>query len=155
MEASGFLPGGALKGASGSRPDGTAMTAREATDADAVTLGRLRNRAEFLRLRGGPSWASPSLVLQARANKCDDADLARFGFTATKRLGGAVRRNRARRRLKEAVRQVAPLHARPCFDYVVIARQGSLTRAFPDILKELKTALRRVHDSNTRSRTRR
>src|SRR5690606_36223514 len=116
------------------------MSARDGTESEGIPLERLRNRADFLRARGGRSWAAPSLVLQARANGKDAGGAARFGFTATKRLGSAVQRNRARRRLKEAVRLVAPAHARAGYDYVVIARQGSLTKAFQDIVKELQTA---------------
>ncbi len=126
------------------------MIAREATAADGIRLGRLRKRADYLRTRGGRNWASPGLVLQARRNDRNETAAARFGFTATKRLGSAVRRNRARRRLKEAVRLTAPDHARPGYDYVVIARRETLTKAFPEIVKELQTALRRVHGQKAR-----
>jgi ribonuclease P protein component len=70
---------------------------------------------------------------------------ARFGFTATKKLGNAVVRNRIRRRLKEAVRLVAPDHARPDCDYVLIAREAAATRAFAALEKDLVAALTAVH----------
>lgn len=130
------------------------MPARDRSEGGGVAVERLRKRAEFLRTRGGRSWGATSLLLQARPNEKDAGGTARFGFTATKRLGSAVQRNRARRRLKEAVRLVAPAHARAGYDYVVIARQGSLTQAFQDIVKELQTALRRVHEEGTRPRAR-
>ena len=120
-----------------------------------IRVERLTRRADFLRARGGRSWASPCLVLQARRTHDAGTEAARFGFTATKRLGSAVRRNRARRRLKEAVRLTAAEHARPGFDYVVIARQGTLTHTFSDIVKELQTALRRVHDGKGNTGARR
>ncbi len=72
-----------------------------------TAIGRLKTRSEFLYVKAGTRFATPSLVLQARpraAATVTAAHLARFGFTATKSLGGAVVRNRARRRLKEAVR---------------------------------------------------
>ncbi|RMF02612.1 MAG: ribonuclease P protein component, partial [Alphaproteobacteria bacterium] len=84
--------------------------------AEQVRLGKLTRRAEFLRARGGRSWAAPSLVIQAR-ERPENGRPARFGFTATKKLGSAVKRNRARRRLKEAVRLSAARHARPGYDY--------------------------------------
>lgn len=118
-------------------------------EAEPVRLERLKKRVEFLRTRSGRSWAGRSLVLQARARHADETRMARFGFTATKRLGSAVRRNRARRRLKEAVRLIGPDRARPGYDYVVIARRGSLTQPFSDIVKELETALRRLHADRT------
>lgn len=113
-----------------------------------IPLGRLKKRAEFLRVREGRVWRSSSLVLQAR-RRADGSSLSsemtRFGFTATKRLGNAVIRNRARRRLKETVRLVAQTHARHGFDYVVIARNGALTQPFEHIQKEMRQALEGVH----------
>lgn len=148
-EVSGSWRGAGRKAASASRPErGGADTPVRAGD-DAIPLGRLTKRAEFLYVRGGRQWRTPSFVLQARprAQKgADEAGCARFGFTVTKRLGSATKRNRARRRLREAVRLVAGRHARSGHDYVVIARQGALTSAFGDIQEELRTALRRVHE---------
>ena len=68
----------------------------------------------------------------------------RVGFTATKRVGGAIARNRAKRRLREAVARVMPGHAKPGHDYVVIARAATLHRKFDDLLQDLETALARV-----------
>jgi ribonuclease P protein component len=67
------------------------------------------------------------------------------GFTATKKLGNAVQRNRAKRRLRAAAQAVMPLHARAGHDYVLVARDGALTRSFPDILHDLTLALSKVH----------
>jgi ribonuclease P protein component len=89
-------------------------------------------------------------VLQPRARGKETPvlpELARFGFTASKALGGAVLRNRARRRLKEAVRIVAPGHAVPGYDYVLIARAGTVQRRFTEITKDLERALTKVHQA--------
>jgi ribonuclease P protein component len=113
-------------------------------------IGRLKTRAEFLHVREGSRFAAPSLVLQARArdNKADaEHSVARFGFTASKALGCAVLRNRARRRLKEAVRIVGPTHATPGYDYVLIARAGTVQRRFTEITKDLERALTKVHQA--------
>ncbi len=123
-------------------------------------LCTLKNRREFLRLRSARKWVTPAFVLQGarRGGVHDGADAGhpRFGFTVSGRAvaqdgpkgrtrGGAVRRNRARRRLKEAVRLVAPEEARADFDYVVIGRAAALDRDFADLLKDLRTAFARVH----------
>ncbi|MDA7949063.1 MAG: ribonuclease P protein component [Hyphomicrobiaceae bacterium] len=111
-------------------------------------FGRLKKRADYLRVRGGRSWRSGSLVLQARRRTEQDDRFAsppRFGFTATRRIGTAVARNRARRRLKETVRRIAQSHARPGYDYVVIARRGALTRSFTNMQKDLEEAFSGVH----------
>ncbi len=75
----------------------------------------------------------------------DPAGPARFGFTATKKLGNAVMRNRIRRRLKEMVRLVAPVHARNGHDYVLIARDVAATRPFHVLERDLIAALAAVH----------
>jgi len=105
----------------------------------ASALARLRRRSEFLAVAAaGRKAAAPGLVLQARRR--DDGDAPRLGFTATRKLGGAVERNRARRRLKEAARLLAPAHARAGHDYVLIARAGTLTRPWPALLADLERA---------------
>lgn len=125
------------------------MAARELP----VSFGKLRNRAEFLKVRSGRSWRSPGLVLQARKRietVENNGNTARFGFTATKRLGGAVSRNRARRRLKETVRTLAGSYAKPGYDYVVIARKGALTRSFDELQEDLRSAFEGVHRKQER-----
>jgi ribonuclease P protein component len=117
-----------------------------------TAIGRLKTRAEFLHVKGGARYAAPSLLLQARRRERPaeepslDPRVARFGFTATKTLGGAVVRNRARRRLKEAVRLTGATHAREGYDYVLIAREGTVQRPFPELIKDLERALAKVHE---------
>jgi len=113
-----------------------------------IAIGRLKKRASFLRLRKGNAWRTGALMLQARrrnGGRGIQENAARFGFTATKRLGPAVIRNRARRRLKETVRLIASANARPGYDYVVIARQSTLTRSFAQLQNDLCRALDHVH----------
>jgi ribonuclease P protein component len=114
-----------------------------------TAIGRLKTRAEFLYVKGGDRFVAPSLVLEARKRPEAGAHgpLARFGFTATKTLGGAVMRNRARRRLKEAVRLTAPERAVEGYDYVLIARAGTLQRRFTELIRDLERALAKVHAS--------
>jgi ribonuclease P protein component len=105
-------------------------------------LARLKKRAEFLHVAAkGRKWTTPGLILQALPR--DAAGVARVGFTASRRVGIAVARNRARRRLREAARRALGGHARPG-DYVVIARQATLARDFADLIGDLETALRRL-----------
>ena len=97
-------------------------------------------------MRGGTRFAAPSLVLQARRRaEGEDGKIARFGFTASKAIGGAVERNRARRRLKEAVRLTGADHAVEGYDYVLIARSGTVQRRFTELIEDLKRALAKVH----------
>jgi ribonuclease P protein component len=106
-------------------------------------LDRLRRREDFLAARGGRSQAMPGLVMQLRDRH--DGAAPRLGFTATKKLGDAVMRNRIKRRLKEAARLTLPGIAKPGCDYVLIGRAASATRGFEDIRNDIRAALTRLH----------
>ncbi|PIW27599.1 MAG: ribonuclease P protein component [Rhodospirillales bacterium CG15_BIG_FIL_POST_REV_8_21_14_020_66_15] len=116
------------------------------------TVSRLKRRADFLKVaRKGRKWAAPGLVLQA-FDRTGDGDAAgpgvRAGFTVTRKVGNAVVRNRARRRLRAAAEQVLPDCGTAGYDYVLIGRQGTLERAFPALIGDLRTALERVAARN-------
>ena len=105
-------------------------------------IERLTKRPEFLACAQAPACARGAVLVQARAR--DDTPLVRAGFTATKRIGGAVQRNRAKRRLREAARLLLPQFGSPGFDYVFIARGGVTTRPWERLLDDVKTALIRL-----------
>lgn len=111
---------------------------------DKVKVSRLRTRADFLRLAKGRKWASPGLVLQMAQAPVQSTE-ARAGFTVTKKIGNAVVRNRAKRRLREVARAVLPLYASAGCDYVLIAREATPDRPFASLIEDLKKALRKVH----------
>ena len=112
-----------------------------------LKITRIQKRADFLACAKGPHCARGAVLVQARArddNHPIENSLIRAGFTATKRIGGAVERNRAKRRLREAARQILPDLAHPGFDYVFIARGGVTTRPWPRLLDDMKSALLRL-----------
>ena len=74
----------------------------------------------------------------------EDAGEPRFGFTASRKVGNAVERNRARRRLKELVRLAGNGLAAPGHDYVLVARRQALTYPFGRLLTDFSGALRRL-----------
>ncbi|PLX41090.1 MAG: ribonuclease P protein component [Hyphomicrobiales bacterium] len=115
-------------------------------------MERLKKRSDFLRTARGYKRAMPGLVLQTRAHRAEDGEArpARIGYTASRRVGGAVQRNRARRRLREAVRKVLVGRARPGHDYVLIARPGTLTRKWDDLLRDLEKAAEDIHRAKPR-----
>lgn len=83
--------------------------------------------------------------MQPTPTELHKSDTVRVGFTVTKKQGDAVRRNRAKRRLREAARAVLPLYGVGGTDYVLIGRDATPTRPFADLIDDLKTALRKVH----------
>jgi ribonuclease P protein component len=105
-------------------------------------ITRIQKRADFLACAKAPHCARGAVLIQARAR--DDSPIVRAGFTATKRIGGAVERNRAKRRMREAARLILPDLAHPGFDYVFIARGGVTTRPWPRLLDDVKSALLRL-----------
>ena len=110
---------------------------------DLVKIERLKSRPQFLAAAKGVSEARGAVVVQ-RLDRRDDDPTVRLGFTATRKIGGAVIRNRAKRRLREAARALAPELARPGSDYVFIARMGTADRPWDRLLDDVKSALTRL-----------
>jgi len=102
-------------------------------------LGMLKKRSEFLYVRDGLYSAKGGVVVQMRENKVRDG--IGMGFTATKKIGNAVVRNRAKRRLREAARALLPEHGLPGYDYVLIARGSTTARDWTDLLDDARKAL--------------
>jgi ribonuclease P protein component len=107
---------------------------------------RLQRRPEFTRAAAhGSRWHAPFFQLQAVPRPEEGAaPVIGVGFTATKRLGGAVERNRAKRRLREASRLVLPSSAEAGCNYVLIAKPAVLTCTFSDLLSELERAFKAI-----------
>jgi ribonuclease P protein component len=107
-------------------------------------LARLTKRAEFVNAGKGRRVYAAGFSLQAAHGPVDTA-APRFGFTVTKKLGNSVVRNRVRRRLREALRNLPDLSARPGYDYVILARLPALDQAFPVLQEELARAFVEIH----------
>ncbi len=106
---------------------------------------RLRRRSEFLAAARGTRVNRPSFLLQALPRgEPERARTIGIGLTVTRKIGNAVTRNRARRRLREALRQVLPGPAGPATDYVVVARPPALTTPFADLQSELAGAFGQI-----------
>jgi ribonuclease P protein component len=119
---------------------------------------RLKRRGDFLRVAAARrKVATAGFILQAAPNPATrraTPDAAppppRVGFTVSRKVGNAVVRNRARRRLRAAVDQVFPAGARPGWDYVLIGRQDTNAQAFVRLLDDLRRALHRIAEDRPR-----
>lgn len=120
------------------------------------SLRRLRKRREFLQVaRARHSWVAPGLILQARRHEPAEAAMPAaegrpkaiepqdigIGLTASKKVGSAVRRNRARRRLRALAREVLPRAGTAGTDYVLIARAATASRTYMELTADLRDAL--------------
>ena len=119
----------------------------------------LQRRSEFLRVRNGLRWSTTTFVLEAKSREGwvsptpSPSDLARFGFTVTKKLGSAVQRNRIKRRLRAALVITARL-AKPGYDYVIIARQDAETCPFDGLVANFETAFEKAHSKGLQAPSR-
>jgi ribonuclease P protein component len=108
-------------------------------------LETLRKRADFLAAARAKRHGTTGVHLQARPRGDDDP--ARVGFTCSKKVGNAVARNRAKRRLREIARLILPHEGRAGWDYVLVGRANiTANRDFNDLGADFQYALKRVHD---------
>jgi ribonuclease P protein component len=113
-------------------------------------IARLKQRSEFLRVaRTQKKWVTPGLIIQVRHHspqddKNSEHPLLRIGFTVSRKVGNAVQRNRAKRRLRAIVEDLMPRHALHGFDYVVIGRRGTLNRSFRALEDDMRKALKKL-----------
>lgn len=110
-------------------------------------MDRLRNRADFLRAARGIRRVSGAITLETCPTPAVAARTGtlRLGFTASKKIGNAVTRNRAKRRLRAAASQLLPLLGRAGHDYVLVARGTAVSQPFAVLLSDIAGALKAAH----------
>ncbi|MEZ5831319.1 MAG: ribonuclease P protein component [Dongiaceae bacterium] len=116
-------------------------------------IGRLKRRAEFLQVAAANrKWVAPGLILQVRRQPSSEtsseqatlSERVRVGFTASRKVGNAVQRNRARRRLRAVASEVLNAHAEPGTDFVLIARPATVDRDYQALVGDLVAGLKRL-----------
>ena len=117
----------------------------EKTRAGVFLLQTLTRRADFLAAARAARSAQPAFLLQAR-NRRDGVATIRVGFTCSKKVGNAVARNRAKRRLRALAREVLPKKGQPGWDYVLVGRKTeTATRPMTALIADLERALAKLH----------
>ena len=106
----------------------------------------LTKRADFIRASKARRQGTTGVHLQARKRAQGEADGIRVGYTCSKKVGNAVARNRAKRRLREIARITLPDLGRDGWDYVLVGRNGTTgSIPFDDLLRDMKRAIAKVH----------
>ena len=117
----------------------------------AAPLGKLRVRSDYLAAAQAKRVSTTGFVLQARKRVEASAPQPRYGITCSKKVGNAVARNRAKRRLRALANSVLPLLGRDGWDYVLIGRaQATVNQPFDMLLENLRFALKKLHQGETR-----
>lgn len=112
-------------------------------------MEQLKRRADFLAAAAALRVPGRNFLLQGRGR--NDKASARIGFTVTKKTGNAVERNRIRRRLRAAAKNVLPRAGHSGFDYVLVARRPAISEPFAKIESEMEQALKRLHSGKAQS----
>ena len=114
-----------------------------------ILLEKITKRVDYAQMRRGHIISTSGFILQGRARHSDslvNPNVARYGLTCSKRIGNAVKRNRAKRRLRSAVMAVLPYSALQGWDYVLIGKTNSTENLPFDIIKDsLTKALSKIH----------
>lgn len=128
--------------------DGTANHG-DMPPAVSVCLTVLKKRSDFIAASRARRQGTKAMMVQARKRRDDETApnvTIRVGFTCTKKVGNAVARNRAKRRLREVARLVLPSKGHAGWDYVLIGRhQATAARPFEDLQGDLIYALKKLH----------
>ncbi|SOH92676.1 ribonuclease P protein component [Monaibacterium marinum] len=129
-------------------PNGSEHPAALSCSHETPTLSVIRQRSEFLKAARARRQATTGMVVQARkrAENEHSASAMRVGYTCSKKVGNAVARNRAKRRLREVARALLPELGHAGYDYVLIGRRAETAdRDFADLLNDFRTALGKLH----------
>ena len=126
-------------------PEAPANTTGNTPPAASLCLKVMRKRPEYLAAAHARRQGTSTMLVQGRERNDGEASV-HVGFTCSKKVGNAVTRNRAKRRLRALAQEVLVKQGRPGWDYVLIGKPGATAVApFDQLRHDLTFALRRIH----------
>jgi len=129
----------------------------ESAHKGSILFDRIKERSEYLAVaETRRKWITTAFIIQAKSNNNECSP--RVGYTVSKKVGNAIKRNKARRRLKEVCRLVLPKAGQEGWSYVVIGRQAAIDYPFERLQKDMSWALAKLHagaDLKTNTKARR
>lgn len=126
--------------------DGTRANQQDKPPAVSLRVQTLKNRPDFQRATRAPRVAMPGFILQMRQRAEDEAEGIRIGYTCSKKVGNAVARNRAKRRLREIARLTLTQRGLDGMDYVLVGRkEATANLPFDQLQSDLSKALGILH----------
>lgn len=105
-------------------------------------LSKITKRSDYIKASRGRYIKTSSLFLQKV--KRNDKKIPRYGVTASKKIGIAVERNRAKRRIRHAIKEVLPKYGKNGYDYVVLATIKTNKVSWKTVLNDLEKAFREI-----------
>ena len=129
-------------------PKATSSTQKGAGETQPAVFScvkRITKRSDFIQASHAKRLGVKGFLLQAR-NRNDDDQTIRVGFTCSKKVGNAVARNRAKRRLREITNLILISSAKKGWDYVLIGKKEvTASRDFIKLKNDLTYALQKIH----------
>ena len=129
-------------------PEATSSTQKEAGATQPAVFScvkQITKRSDFIQASHAKRLGVKGFLLQAR-NRNDDDQTIRVGFTCSKKVGNAVARNRAKRRLREITNLILISSAKKGWDYVLIGKKEvTASRDFIKLKNDLTYALQKIH----------
>ena len=107
-----------------------------------VHVPRLKKRSEFLRVYNAQNSAASKTMIIQLYGRYEPSIPVRVGFTVSRKVGNAVKRNKARRRLKAVVEEVFPLYSLQGYDIVVVGRFSAVLSSYSALIRDCQQALK-------------